>query len=904
MDIERVITIEEDGDKATYVRRGGGERDGRVLETKSVDLAALVPDEGGLHALPPKCRFTDTHEGLSVFVIEDAPTSRMVRWITAHANYLPMKERLLQCGAHHALHEDVTTFDNRLRTQEFFRLAFPYIVKAYLFAGDVLQSVSLWYRVKPLIAESDGLLEPNLPNRYTSWSREPHRHAELCLSPIAKQTNGGSFAEMINFVEADFWGSAWTQDLTEDFFADASRIPEVASPWEWERSSAANSQFPLHAPWRSADCTIGDVIRNLLKKSDATPQIFTLFANRVQRADPIDVRRAGTAGGVKASTTNLIEVTDAKGHTVLRAGDVLVCTHALFSELAVGARSIIEWFGRDSGDSDRLVKLTGLDDPLPLVVGGKLLAGFARDAGATEEVIEVGGTRLEAGTIVEIQNHEEWPDRPRRYYVVASSRRGVSGELLAKFVKEGFYTVLGTGEKLFAGIRLLPREACDHEGYLVAHTFRLIDGTDLKIGDRLFVMIGGTITEVMIHRFRALESNGEGHRFFATNGRYYGFEAMDGTLAQSFVRAPQSPLRVARLGKQFLRRGDLIMVDGGGPHEVQAFSPRFVNGSQWVNVSHTWILLLKSDGVAMQNIRAVPKITFSAHGLDCGGEHYPVGAHINDGTRSCRTIDHFVKVGSADVDIEADGFQTAFIRNGERVKNVTVVSYRAQWRKHMTLVRGMRIRLREDVPHEKRGKRFLISHFVTSPDEKYVMLVTACGRAFDLVAANAQVFEMRRHNVWVPLVSAEEKIPIHVPKGVELVRFEGLRTLRAPRESSRVPTDRLVKPGYAIASDNTGSIIKVGDRVRVTDVSGLDTGTTTPLGERLVRGGHVFTVVHYGKQFGVAWLYLDAGEVVFSERRTNRVEVGAENIPMRLLQDPTWWARLIFARANRCRVVE
>lgn len=905
MEMERVITIEEDGDRATYERRLGAPPDGRVIETKTIDLAALVPDEGGLYALPSHCKFAESHEGLFVFVIEDEPAVRTIRWITEHTKYLSMKQRLIACGAHHAEHESAPVFAERLRTQRIFRLAFPYIVKVYLFAGDVLQSVSLWYRKKPLTSEHDGLLEPNLPNRYTIWSVEPQRYGELCLSEAARLTRGGSYADMIASAEAEWWGSAWTQDLTEDFFMDAERIAEVASPWEWERSSKADSPFPLRLPWRDAERTIGEVIRGLLRKTDAEPKVFSLFTNRVQLADPLDLRRDATVAGIKASTANIVEVRDAVGgHAVVRAGEVLCIEKSVFPGIADGSRFIIEWFGRDEGKGSRVVKLAGVDDPLPLVVEGHLLTGITREVAARDEIFEIAGVRLGPGTIVEIVNQHEWPHRGGRYHIVASARRGAHGELLAKFEGEGFYTVLGKGEVLFSGLHLLPREERDYEGYLAARAYRLGDGTEVNIGDRFFVFMGmgGTIKEIEVHRFFSLRNGDTARRFRATSGGTFELENGKGGLHSTLVPVSKSAIRFARWRDRVVRSGDLAFYGDTGPVRIERFSPRFADGSQWVRFHDgLWMPLIASGGKPVLKITLVPRIAIDADGgLWFGDTHYPIGARFNVvGTRPCFTVAryHTPDVGMAGA-MDAGGQMITLIERGEWVKNKIQISFRARRRRNLTLVRGMRLRLTVDVPNVKKGSRFIISHFVSGEGGGWMTLVTACGRAFDLVPQNAVCFEARLKNVWTPLVDSAAPLKPRFSTKADAVLVSGLRVPWA-RGASSVPRERMVKFGTLVGADQRGIPIRVGDRVRVK--GNLDFGTSTPLAKKLVQIGTVFTVVHVCR---CGSLYLDAGQVVYDGESTDRFPCGVDLIPSHLRNDPTWWARLVWASARDCERVD
>lgn len=279
----RRIVVHENG-TATLTRSvalpsgNGAPPTERVIETKIVDAAALLPNRGELFAAPPNCRFARSEGDLTVLVIEEPPRLRTVTWLTNFPPYGKMRQCLLQNGFHLLSGEDPGALRARLIAQTTFVLAFPYVVKCYTFRGDVFDGATLFFRTAAITDDRAELFLANLPNYH-------HGNQHVCFNAMTRAARGDSFARMVASAEQDFWSSPWNDHWTERFFETATRIPEVASPWEWEYQSRRDPAFVLALPWATAGRTIGDEVRKSFARATGAPKrIFDLFALRA-RAD-------------------------------------------------------------------------------------------------------------------------------------------------------------------------------------------------------------------------------------------------------------------------------------------------------------------------------------------------------------------------------------------------------------------------------------------------------------------------------------------------------------------------------------------------------------------------------------------------------------------------------------------
>lgn len=481
--MNRVIVLDEAAGTAVLERStSGSAATRRLLDTKTVDMRALLPSDGALYALPPRCRFYAHRGHTAVFVTEQPPEARTIRWELETDSTTPsgrIIERLARSNLYRAYGESRRAFGIRLETQRTFRLAFPYVIEIFRFDQSAFVSQSVFYRTKPLCDENDSLCYPNLPNLVNNPPL-------LCVDHEMRRELSGSLAEMIATLEHSLWASTWNSDLSDHFLKDARRIPEVASPWEWEIASRRNPRFALGLPWRQHESVIGDTVRNLLETPEGGNRSFHYFAQRVTAADPVLPGHAPVAANYRRSTANALVLTD----EVLRVGDEIRIARE-FGRCLPGTYRV-EWFCLLNDDSERRVKLAGIEAPVSIIRHDQFANGVARIP-RHEDGITVGQIHLHPGTLVRFHDAAQWPDfvadddRTSPYHQVIGTDRGPDSEILLLLRGKGGFTIAGHGGRLLPGVEVFSLdEVNERTGLIRAKEYRLPDGMRLRVGEYLF----------------------------------------------------------------------------------------------------------------------------------------------------------------------------------------------------------------------------------------------------------------------------------------------------------------------------------------------------------------------------------------------------------------------------------
>jgi len=172
------------------------------------DLMGEVTRETGINTpiLPLGCRFYSSRGERSVFVIEQAPTTRQLEW------------------------------DGK------WKLAFPYVVFVVIFSGAAVSTgeCRIFYRTSPLGGGDDNLLRPNLCNTY--------QDGRICMGDV--RVSGDTLAAKAESFVANFWRSRFNWDLSGNNFVPASQeFSQVRDLATWQAESAANPLFPLGVKW-------------------------------------------------------------------------------------------------------------------------------------------------------------------------------------------------------------------------------------------------------------------------------------------------------------------------------------------------------------------------------------------------------------------------------------------------------------------------------------------------------------------------------------------------------------------------------------------------------------------------------------------------------------------------------
>lgn len=182
------------------------------------DLMGEVAKESGITTpiLPLGCRFFSARGERSVFVIEQAPTTRLIEW------------------------------DGK------WKLAFPYCVFVVVFSGQAVSTgeCRVFYRTSPLGNGDDQLLRPNLCNTYENGG--------ICTGDV--RVSGETLAAKAESFVANFWRSRFNWDLSSYNWEPArQKFGQVRDLSTWQAETEKNPLFPLAVPWFQF-AKLGDVI--------------------------------------------------------------------------------------------------------------------------------------------------------------------------------------------------------------------------------------------------------------------------------------------------------------------------------------------------------------------------------------------------------------------------------------------------------------------------------------------------------------------------------------------------------------------------------------------------------------------------------------------------------------------
>ncbi|GEM_PF-3055929 len=754
-DIRRRIVVRPDN-TATLERRmiipahGDVPEAERVLETKRTSAQALVPSHANLDPLPPNCCFYRGEEGVHVYVIEEEPKSaRTIFWNTQSSVYAPMHKRLLESGIHRLWGISHADFAERLRTQTQFELTFPYILKVFRFVGDSLDSVSLWYRTRPVRTERDELLDANLPNRCD----QSEKYGQCCFSEdlwnrLAE--NEITHVGQIRTFLREFWTSAWNDHWVDLFLKDAERMPEVASPWEWEQASKNDPRFMLKLPWRPTGKTVGSLVRALLGQSDPTTRrLFPLFAKRMLAADSFDRTPAKEDAGYRVSPAETILVRDVNGAQVdLAIGNVLVWN---------GGRHTIEWFGRPDIDGSRLIKFREREVPETLIVADVLHDATIIAEEASQDAVTIGEISISPSVRFRF-SESAWPHRERCLYQIKRVKRDAARRVLVRIVDEEHDTVIGEGDTLYPGVTVVFPEPCDEDGFITARMITFADGETLKVGTRIFARDGTEMYEDAIKGFLPIDDEGA-HRFILdASGDEFVCEDENGLCDDNILRSPDEPINEVVLPNgatvATVRIGDFVEIGSIHYAMIHAFSPEFVNGFRAVKVNGEWQGLTEHGSLLVKVFAAM---TVTPRGVRVGDTFYPVGMLVFDSSTKCvRRVSRFVAsgvVGNVVVQFD-DGAQEVFAQQFKLVPQFSRVWRAKKTAGGHTVRRGMLLRLQKDVKEIKAGTTLRVSHIVVS-ENKDPHVVCEDGHGFSLTDAWLAYFEKQVKGKWRRIIARD-----------------------------------------------------------------------------------------------------------------------------------------------------
>lgn len=188
--------------------------------------------------LPPECRWYGYKKKNEVLIQEEPPMVRRIRFAAR------TKKRGDEAP------------------EEFYELAFPYVVFAFSFIDGRFEEMKVFYRSAPLASMKDELYLCNLYN--VQLSRGHRAHNRACLRP-KPHVSDMPVHEAVQLLTNHFWNTEFNLDIEDSGFQFyAKRDSRLASLSAWEKAVEADPFFVLQFPWEPAGMRLLDVISFLM----------------------------------------------------------------------------------------------------------------------------------------------------------------------------------------------------------------------------------------------------------------------------------------------------------------------------------------------------------------------------------------------------------------------------------------------------------------------------------------------------------------------------------------------------------------------------------------------------------------------------------------------------------------
>jgi len=384
---ERIVEFRPEG--LVELRMDRVKTDGSNRETNRLKVARrlvraseAMPDGGFFPVLPEGCRFVRHNSTYDVYVVEQPPQVRTIAWTY---NVLSDWESVAARGALRKF--GLTEKD---KTRRLFHLAFPYTVFAFVVGNEGVTDIRAYFRVDPLQTETDFLLKASLTNCYgDNWGKPQ----SICMgndAPTAGRRNEG--AKLVEGMIGHFWQSVFNDHIPTQYDSYRSRIPQLATIFDWEYSSRIDPNWPMRATgWQFAN-TLDRVLANWSGEAQSEGTLFNDLVRRIQAAKEWREDTDGDGSDLVPSPSLSVLV----GDEVWQTGDELVATQDQSeSGIKMGQTVKVKYFYEPDGSEKRFARLEGLAKPVLLYRARQV---FFRNKVGEKAFIKIGDTPVSPGT--------------------------------------------------------------------------------------------------------------------------------------------------------------------------------------------------------------------------------------------------------------------------------------------------------------------------------------------------------------------------------------------------------------------------------------------------------------------------------------------------------------------------
>ena len=389
--------------------------------------------------VPNQCRISQSEGGTTILVIEQSPTTRQIHWKTSAVDWEDLKQRGLV---------NKWGLGDESQHQQIFRFALPYVVFVLRFINDRFDHGKVFFRTHELRSVTDHLLHTGIvaTGRFT------------CSTDVSENEHGSSAVTITSDVLEQFWNQWFGHDVSKETWT--CDVPQMKTPWEWERASQTDSTWVFRAPWSTASHSVGDVVRHMFLPDDQDIPAHELAYQKMVRLitskDTVHAQKDLVASSAFSVIVQKV---------VFTIGDTLRACRS--SEgLCEGKSYTVEGFYYQKSTQRYFVALTGVKDPQELSIGRNVLC-FEKLTEPQKEWVqpitqaEIEGRMIKTGMYVRktVSKENLCEFSLDQWYRIKELRRDLDGDIQisVNLGSQNVWCYITVNQKLFSYLDLRSR---------------------------------------------------------------------------------------------------------------------------------------------------------------------------------------------------------------------------------------------------------------------------------------------------------------------------------------------------------------------------------------------------------------------------------------------------------------
>ncbi|MBI2475388.1 hypothetical protein HYV69_03115 [Candidatus Uhrbacteria bacterium] len=452
------------------------------------------------------CRFVYTKGNVTWYVVEEPPCIRTVTWSFLNEDWKKIQDR----GLIRKLGLDPKTDSKRTR----FQFAFPYTIFLLPISpydgGVSLGLGQIALRAEPLRSLQDDLF-------WAPFSNQRSTNGDMCLGD-KRPSKAKAPCELIDQLIAHWWLSNFNDHWVERYITYQERIPEMATPWEWEYYSKRRPSWVLEADWIRMGMTVEEKL--VVGKSNKT----TIFADlaRIAKSAP-EVIPGSDWKKTKKDEARATKATLMPYGQTVQVGDEFYCTNSVLDFQAGKTYNVNNIENCSCGDPGHTA--------LYFQGGGCLKACdvhhyFQRADKFPTQLFQIGSHQIWTGTKFVLVNNDDITGIRTGAYMISALMVDQEGDVKIRVSGLSGWIYITHEQTLLPSIRLFIPELKDN-------TFTYGEST-LKVGTTVNVVNGATKIQNKLLRVESITQEDQSY-FVTFEGRQERFSLFSsGTLQMNW----------------------------------------------------------------------------------------------------------------------------------------------------------------------------------------------------------------------------------------------------------------------------------------------------------------------------------------------------------------------------------